>query len=118
MDVRTELPILLRLVYACKKSFALLVFGEMEKYLYRAGRIAMQVVFHIDDRPYLCFQMCLSLRSSFPAPHRQKLRMDTHDQYLFVVGTVEDANPSALRSLQVDARENHAPVPRRLLLEA
>jgi hypothetical protein len=93
-----ELPVLLRLIDARKESFSLFFVGEVEEYLDGLGGVAMKMLLHVHNglKPLLPNVLLVAqlLGETLAA---ENLRMHSDDQYLFIIGTVKDADPASFR---------------------
>ena len=93
-----ELPVLVGLVYAGKESLLLFLIREVEKYLDGLGAIAMKMLLNVHNglKPLLPDVLIVAqlLGESLTA---ENLGMHSDDQYLFIIGTVKDADAAALR---------------------
>ena len=100
-DVRqAEFPVLVRLVDARQKTLSLFLFRQMEEELDDAGSVAVEVSLHIDDRTIAVVPDSLVAMQRVREPFAAKnLGMNADDQDFLVIGSVEDADPSA--SLQI-----------------
>src|SRR5665811_2473778 len=99
LDIRNaEFPVLFRLVDAFEKALALLLLRQVEIELYDADSVAVEVSLQIHNRTKPIAPDCLlvvqGVRESFAA---ENLGMDAGNQNLFVVGSVENADPPAFR---------------------
>jgi len=95
-DVReTELPVLFRLVDTRQETLALLFLREMEVDLHYASSVDMEMSLQIRDRtiPVVPNRLVV-VRDGFAV---ENLGMSSDDQHLLVIGSVEDADPPALR---------------------
>jgi len=98
-DVReTELPVLFRLVDTRQEALALLFLREMEVELHDASSVDMEMSLQIRDRTISVVPKLLvvgwHVRDGFAV---ENLGMYSDDQHLLVIGSVEDADPPALR---------------------
>src|ERR1039458_1718886 len=99
LDVHNaEFPVLFRLVDAFEKALSLLLLRQVEIELYDEGSVAVKVSLQIHNGTIPIAPDCLlivqSVGESFAA---KNLGMDAGNQNLFVVGSVEDADPPAFR---------------------
>jgi len=92
----SELPVLVRCVDARSETLRLLVLGQVKEDLHDLGAVAVQVLLEVADR-------LESLRPDGLVVDEvigqsvtvQDLWVHASDQHVFVVGAVEDADPSA-----------------------
>ena len=93
-----ELPVFVGLIDALKKALALGVFGLVQEKLDDAHAVSMQVAFKLDDRAIALLPDRLFVAQLFGnVLSEQQLRMHAHNQHLFVVRAVKNADPPALR---------------------
>src|ERR1035438_148232 len=91
-----ELPVLFRLIDALKESLSLLIVRKVQEYLDDLCGVAMKVLLQIDDRAKPLLPNVLVVAQLFGEPlAAEKLRVHSNNEHLFVIGTVEDADPAA-----------------------
>jgi hypothetical protein len=91
-----ELPVLFRLIDALKESLSLLIVRKVQEYLDDLRTVAMKVFLQINDRAIPLYPNVLVVAQLLGEPlAAEKFRVHSNDEHLLVVGTVEDADPSA-----------------------
>ena len=102
---RAELPVLVGLVDPRQQALALLFLGQVQKHLDDARAIGMQMSFQVHDGPESAVPHRLvgsRIGQRFAA---QDAAVHPHDQHLFVVRPVEDADATALGQVARGAPE-------------
>src|SRR5579859_7386805 len=107
LDIRgAEFPVLCRVIDAFEKSLALFILRQVEEEFHDSGAIGVEVPFQIVDGTIAVVPDGVlavgRVRESFTV---QDVGMYAHDQHLFVVRPVENADPPALRQVAGRAPE-------------
>jgi hypothetical protein len=95
--VSRELPVLLRVLKALKKTLLLLFLGDVEEKLTNDDAITGQIALEIPDILETFFPDVLGDELGRQLLLFEKFPMDTHHKYFLVVAAIEDAYVSAFR---------------------
>jgi len=91
-----ELPALFQLIDPLKESLPLLIVRKVQEYLDDLRAVAMKVFLQINDRAIPLYPNILVVARLLGEPlAAKKLRVHSNNEHLFVIGTVEDADPAA-----------------------
>src|SRR6266446_3612195 len=107
LDVgEADLPVLAGLVDARQEPPALLFLRKMQEELDDVRAVAVQMTLQAEDRPVALLPDVVFVRQvARNALTLEDLRMHAHDQHLFVIGAIEDADASPLRQVSGRAPE-------------
>ena len=96
-----ELPVLLRLVDARKEAFALLFLGQVQEEFDDARAVPVQVALEVADGAVAILPDAV-VGDELPGKilFAEDRGMHAHDQHLFVIRAVEDADAAALGKLE------------------
>ena len=95
-----EFPVLFRLVDAGEETLALLLLREMKEEFDDAGAVGVEMPFQIRDRPIAIVPKVFVVMRRVGSPSlEENVAMHADDQHLLVIGSIEDADPSALRQI-------------------
>src|SRR5450759_1020607 len=102
LDIReAELPVLVGRIDALEESLALFLFRKVQEELDDPRAVAVEMFLHVHDGAIALlpdgFLIRQPIRNTLGL---QNLRMHANDQHLLVIGSVEDADPPALRQSQ------------------
>src|SRR5579859_2163483 len=92
-----EFPVLLRIVNASEQSLSLLLPGEVEKDLDRPRKVPMEVVLQSHDGAVPILPQGFQVVHLLGKPLiTEKLRVHANHQDLFIIGAIENPDPSPL----------------------
>ena len=101
---RRELPVLRWIIELLKETFLLFLGGDVQKKLSNDDAVAREVALEVPDvmvallPDVLCYELLRDLLFC------QQLGMDTDDERLFVIATIENADPPAFWQTLARAR--------------
>src|ERR1039457_1411674 len=102
-----EFPVLVRMIDALEESLALFFLRKVEKYFDDPRSVAIQVALQVHDGAIALLPDGFRVAQLFRKPlAEENLRMHPHNQHLFVIGTIEDADLPAFRKPAGGAPEN------------